>query len=73
MLEEAKYLVLKKFRTVCFSHRYFAYVVELLEDYMLLSVCDLAIHQVFHKYCIQASIYVVVRCCDHIELLIWSC
>ena len=68
--EEAKYLVLKKFETVTFSHHYFAYQVEPLKDFVLLSVCDLAIHQVFHKYCIESSFYVVVKSCDHVELFI---
>ena len=68
--EEAKYLVLKKFATVTFSHHYFAYEVAPLQDYMLLSVCDLAIHQVFHKYYAQSNFYVVVRSCDHVELLV---
>ena len=69
--EEAKYLVLKKLETVSFSHHYFAYPLETLEDYtcMLLSVCNLAL-QVFHKYCIGSSFYVVVRSCDHVEFLI---
>ena len=61
--EEAKYFVLKKFH-------YFAYQIEPLEDVMLLSVCDLAIHQVFHKYCVESSFYVVVKSCDHVELFI---
>ena len=38
---------------VTFSHHYFAYQVEPLKDFVLL--CDLAIHQVFHKYCIESS------------------
>ena len=39
LLQEAKYLVLKKFETVAFSH-HFAYQVEPLEDFILL--CDIA-------------------------------
>ena len=38
LLQEAKYLVLKKFETVAFSH--LAYQVEPLEDFILL--CDIA-------------------------------
>ena len=68
--KDAKYLVLKEFETVTFSHHYFAYQVEPLQDFVLLSVCDLAIHQVFHKYCIESRLYVVVKSCDHVELLI---
>ena len=67
MREEAKYLVLKKFETVTFSHHYFAYQVEPLKDFVLL--CDLAIHQVFHKYCMESSF--VVKSCDHVELFIY--
>lgn len=68
--EEAKYVVLKKFETTNFSHHYFAYEIEPMEDFMLLSVCDLAIHQVFYKYCVVSNFYVVVKSCDHVELFI---
>ncbi len=35
-----------------------------------IALCDLAIHQVFRKYCIESSFYVVVKSCDHVELFI---
>ena len=68
--EEAKYLVLKRYVTLDFSQHYFAYHIESSEDSMLLCICDLAMHQVFHKYHVDSRSYVVIRSCDHVELLI---
>ena len=58
--EEAKYLVLKRYVTVDFSQHYFAYHIESSEDLMLLSICDLALHQVFHKYHVDSRSYGLV-------------
>ena len=53
--EEAEYVVLKKFETITFSHHYFAYEIEPLEDFVAL--CDLAFHQVFYKYCVASNFF----------------
>lgn len=69
--EDAKYLLLKQYFTVSFSHHYYSYEVEPTTDYKLTPIGSIALHQVFHKYCVNSGCFVVVvRSCDHVELFV---
>ena len=66
--EDAKYLLLKKMNTICFSHHYYSYKIEPLIECTLVLICSLSLHQVFHKYYANSEYFVVVRILTmHIE------
>ena len=68
--DNLKYFVLSLFTTVEFSHHFFAYNIVSSEEYKVVELSQLALHQVLHKYHIMSKYYVIVRSCSHVELLI---
>ena len=68
--DDVKYFVVKLLTTIAFSHHFFAYKVMFTQNYEVVRLSALALHQVLHKYCVLSNYYVVVRSCDHVELLL---
>ena len=67
---DVKYLVVRLLTTIDFSHHFFAYKVISTENYEVIALSKLALHQVLHKYCILSNCYVIIRSCDHVELFL---
>lgn len=67
LVEDLKQLIIKMFTTEEFNHHYHAYKVLPTNNYQSVLIGNLALHQVFHKYCVHSHIFVVVRSCHHIE------
>ena len=68
--DDVKYFVVRSLITTEFSHHFFAYKVMSTESYEVVLLSKLALHQVLHKYCVLSNYYVVVRSCDHVELIL---
>ena len=67
---DVKYFVVRLLSTIDFSHHFFAYKVMSTENYEVVALSKLALHQVLHKYCVLSNYYVVLRSCDHVELFL---
>lgn len=66
--EESKILLVQKFLTRFYSEHYNAYCVVKTSEFTLVSVGDLALHDVFHPYNVESSYYIVVRSSTHVEM-----
>lgn len=68
--EESKLLLVKKFDTGSYSKHSNAYCVTKSTNFTVVSVDQLALHEVFHPYNVLSSYYIVVRSSSHVELCI---
>ena len=68
--EETILLLVRKYHTDCYCSHYNAYCVTKSADYILVSVPELALHDVFHPYNVSSSYFIVIRSCCHIEVCI---
>ena len=68
LLNDMKYLLVQQMEAQCFDYHFYSYPINPLSEHRLVNICDLAMHQVLHKYCVNYTYYVVVRSCDHVEL-----
>ena len=66
--QDSKILLVQKFLTDSYSEHYNAYLVVKTSNFSLVSVSDLAIHDVFHPYTLLSSHYIVVRSSTHVEM-----
>ena len=68
--DNVKYFVVKLLITTEFSHHYFAYKVMFSDNFEVVKLSKLALHQVLHKYRVLSNYYVVIRSCSHVELIL---
>ena len=66
--EDNKYFLVRLFETVYFYHHYFAYCITLTDDFSMVNVTSLKIHEVYHRYYVNSNTYVSVRSCHVAEL-----
>ena len=69
IVDDVKYLAVELYSSE-FCFHYFAYKVCSILSFQIIPITKLAIHQVYHKYSVSFHNFVVIRSCDHIELLI---
>ena len=69
VVDDIKYLAVELHSSE-FSFHYFAYKVSSNHSFQIVPITKLALHQVYHKYNVSSYTFVVIRSCDHIELLI---
>lgn len=65
-----KSLLVKKLYTSTYSHHFNAYTVKPTFNYSIVSVADLALHQVFYRYKLGDTSYIPVKSCHHVELCV---
>ena len=68
IVDDIKYLAVELYSSE-FSFHYFAYKVSSNYSFQIVPITKLALHQVYHKYNVLSHNFVVIRSCDHIELL----
>ena len=69
VMEDVKYLAVQLYSAE-FCWHYFAYKVCSTNSFHITPVTKLALHQVYHKYSVLSQNFVVIRSCDHVELII---
>lgn len=69
IVDDVKYLAVELYSSE-FCFHYFAYKVCSILSFQIVPITKLVIHQVYHKYSVSFHNFVVIRSCDHIELLI---
>ena len=55
------------YSTIQYTKHYGAYEVSKGNQYRIVLVSDLKVHDIMHKYIISSHVYVVVRSYHHIE------
>ena len=65
-----KSLLVKKLYTSTYSNHFSAYIVEATLNWSIVSVADLALHQVFYRYQLGDVSYIPVKSCHHVELCV---
>ena len=64
------YVAVLVYSTIRFCHHYYSYEVCSTNTYSVLLLNQLALYQVFHKYTVNSTLFVVVRSCDHIQFFV---
>ena len=64
---DIKQFLILLYHTKAYSSHYNAYQVTKTQDYDLISVNQLGVHEVYHKYFVASNIYIVMKSYHHIE------
>jgi hypothetical protein len=68
--EDSKLLLIQEYEVEHYSHHFSAYKVTKSNNYSLVCVTKLALHQVFHRYFHGLSSFIVIKSCSHVELFV---
>lgn len=65
--EDTKQLLVQLYNTETYSSHYNAYEVVKTNQFNIISITHLGIHEVYHKYCVSRHLYVVVKSYHHVD------
>lgn len=68
--EGSKLLLVRLLKTDSYSQHRNAYCVSMAPDYAIISITELALHDVFTMYTISSVSYMIIRSCCHVEMFV---
>ena len=65
--DHTKFLLVHLYSTEMYSSHYNAYQVKKTNEYRIISLSKLGIHEVYHKYMISSHLFVIIKSYHHVE------